>query len=251
MSELGPARDIAVSCTTSSSVCLRRTRFEKVRGMGGRHREDSRRSDGPLRTLSPRDTSSSPRRAAAATFASTSATARRSGRCTGRLGVDAVACAAGGVPYRPLAELTADDLQSGVADKLLGQVELVRQGLTHVAEDGSFALVTGILARQPIPTGTMASLVNGALESFVKAAAMELPGKQRINAVSPTVFEEALDVYGSFFPGFLPVPLADVAATYVRSIVGAQNGRSCAGQVSRRQQSGASVRGRSAVWRRQ
>ena len=139
--------------------------------------------------------------------------------------VDAVACAAGHVPYLPLGEITTEDIAKGVQDKLLGQVELVRQGLGHVADDGSYTLITGVLARQPILTGTIASLVNGALESFVKAAAIELPARQRINAVSPTVFTEALDVYGSFFPGFLPVPLSDVAATFVRSIEGPQTGQ--------------------------
>jgi hypothetical protein len=39
------------------------------------------------------------------------------------------------------------------------------------------------------------------------------------------LFAEALDVYGSYFPGFLPVALRDVAATYVRSIEGAETGR--------------------------
>jgi NAD(P)-dependent dehydrogenase (short-subunit alcohol dehydrogenase family) len=139
--------------------------------------------------------------------------------------VDAVASAAGKVPYKPLGELTIEQLQTGIADKLLGQIELVRQGTAHVTDDGSFTLITGVLARQPIRTGTIASLVNGALESFVKAAAIELPARQRINAVSPTVFAEALDVYGSSFPGFLPVPLSDVAATFVRSIEGPQTGQ--------------------------
>jgi len=139
--------------------------------------------------------------------------------------IDAVASAAGHVPYEPLDELALEDVQAGIADKLLGQVELVRQGIRHVADDGSFTLISGILARQPIRTGTVASLVNGALESFVKAAAIELPAKQRINAVSPTVFTEALDEYGSFFPGFLPVPVSDAAATFVRSIEGAQTGQ--------------------------
>jgi uncharacterized protein YbjT (DUF2867 family) len=59
----------------------------------------------------------------------------------------------------------------------------------------------------------------------VTAAAIELPARQRINAVSPTVFTESLDVYGSFFPGFLPVPVRDVAATFVRSIEGPQTGQ--------------------------
>jgi NAD(P)-dependent dehydrogenase (short-subunit alcohol dehydrogenase family) len=139
--------------------------------------------------------------------------------------VDAVACAAGGAPYKPLTELSYEDLRAGTADKLLGQVELVRQGIAHVADDGSFTVITGVLARHPIRTGAVSSLANGALEAFVRAAAIELPGRQRINAVSPTVFTEALDVYGSYFPGFLPVPLRDVAATYVRSIEGAETGR--------------------------
>jgi NAD(P)-dependent dehydrogenase (short-subunit alcohol dehydrogenase family) len=139
--------------------------------------------------------------------------------------VDAVACAAGGAPYKPLTELSYEDLQAGTTDKLLGQVELVRQGIAHVADHGSFTVITGILARHPIRTGAASSVANGALESFVRAAAIELPRGQRINAVSPTVFTEALDVYGSYFPGFLPVPLRDVAATYVRSIEGAETGR--------------------------
>lgn len=139
--------------------------------------------------------------------------------------VDAVASAAGSVPYKPLPELTPGDFEAGIADKLLGQVELVRQGVDHLAEGGSFTLITGILARQPIRTGAVASLVNGALEAFVRAAAIELPGDRRINAVSPTVVTEALDVYASSFPGFLPVPLQDVAATYVRSIEGHQTGQ--------------------------
>lgn len=39
------------------------------------------------------------------------------------------------------------------------------------------------------------------------------------------MFAEAIDAYGSYFPGFLPVPLRDVASTYVRSIEGVETGR--------------------------
>ncbi|GAA3433871.1 short chain dehydrogenase [Kutzneria kofuensis] len=135
--------------------------------------------------------------------------------------VDAVACAAGSVPFKPLAELTREDYLAGVTDKVLGQIELVRQGAEHVT--GSFTLISGVLAREPIRTGAVASLVNGALESFVMAAAVELP--QRINAVSPTVFTEALDAYGDFFPGFEPVPVTAAARAYVKSIEGAATGQ--------------------------
>ena len=135
--------------------------------------------------------------------------------------VDAVACAAGSVPFKPLSELTRDDYLVGVTDKVLGQVELVRQGAERVA--GSFTLISGVLAREPIRTGAVASLVNGALESFVMAAAVELP--QRINAVSPTVFTEAMDAYGDFFPGFEPVPVTAAARAYVKSIEGVATGQ--------------------------
>jgi len=101
----------------------------------------------------------------------------------------------------------------------------VRQGIAHVTDGGSFTLITGVLARSPIRKGAVASLANGGLEAFVRAAAVELPRAQRINAVSPTVFAEALDVYGSYFPGFLPVPVGDAALAYVRSIEGVQTGQ--------------------------
>ncbi|HEX7309170.1 short chain dehydrogenase [Lentzea sp.] len=136
--------------------------------------------------------------------------------------VDAVAVAAGSVPYRPVDELTVADYQAGLTGKVLSQVALVKEGLTHVAE--SFTLITGVLAREPIVTGAAASMANGALEAFVRAAAIEI-APQRINAVSPTVFTESLDVYGDFFPGMKPVPLADVVQAYVRSVEGRQTGQ--------------------------
>ncbi|MFE7380355.1 short chain dehydrogenase [Streptomyces zhihengii] len=138
--------------------------------------------------------------------------------------VDAVASAAGSVPYRPFAELTPDDFTAAFRGKVLAQIELVRQGLDHVAERGSFTLITGVLARVPVLTGSAASAANGALEAFVRAAAVEI-APRRVNAVSPTVFTESLGRYGSVFPGMRPVPLAEVADAYVRSVEGAQTGQ--------------------------
>lgn len=139
--------------------------------------------------------------------------------------VDAIACAAGVTPFRPLGDLELADFSAGVNDKLLGQIELVRQGMAHLSEGGSFTLVSGILAYEPIVTGAVASTVNGAIDAFVRAAAIELPRRQRINAISATVLEEAWDSYGSYFPGYHPVAAADVARAYVRSIAGAQTGQ--------------------------
>lgn len=139
--------------------------------------------------------------------------------------VDAIACTAGVTPFGALAALTLDDFRRGLDDKLLGQVELVRQGIEHVRDGGSFTLVSGILADDPIPTGSVAAAVNGGLHAFVRAAAIELPRGLRINTVSPTVFTEAWDAYGDYFPGYPPVPVAEAARAYVKSVAGRQTGQ--------------------------
>lgn len=140
--------------------------------------------------------------------------------------VDAVACAAGGVPFKVVTELSHDDIRSAALDKLLGQVELVRGGLDFVADNGSFTLITGILSGESIRTGSMASMANGGIDAFVRAAAVELPRGLRINSVSPTVLTESMDAYDSFFPGFPPVDAAVAAMAYRRSIEGVETGRS-------------------------
>lgn len=138
--------------------------------------------------------------------------------------VDAVVSAAGHVPYKPVTELTPEDYLDAFHGKVLSQIDLVRQGIPRIAERGSFTLITGVLAREPIPTGSAASMANGALEAFVRAAAIEI-APQRVNAVSPTVFTESLGEYGDYFPGMPPVDLADVTQAYVRSVEGAQTGQ--------------------------
>lgn len=137
--------------------------------------------------------------------------------------VDAVACTAGVVPFDDVATLSVEDFRRGITDKLLGQIALVRLGLDAVTSGGSFTLVSGVLSCDPIRTGSVAATVNGGIDSFVIAAAIELT--QRINAVSATVFAEAWDSYGEYFPGFEPTPVAHVANAFVKSIDGAQTGR--------------------------
>jgi NAD(P)-dependent dehydrogenase (short-subunit alcohol dehydrogenase family) len=137
--------------------------------------------------------------------------------------VDAVISATGVVPFKILTELTLDDYHAGINDKVLGQVELVRQGLEFVTDGGSFTLTTGITERAPIPTGAVASLANGALESFVLAAATEMPRGMRINVVSPSVLVEATG-YHPYFIGFEQVTLKACGKAYAKSVNGKKNG---------------------------
>lgn len=138
--------------------------------------------------------------------------------------VDAVASACGHVPFKPFTELSVGDYQDAFAGKVLCQIDLVRQGLRHVAERGSFTLISGVLSREPIVTGSAAAMANGAVEAFVRGAAIEI-SPRRVNAISPTVFTESLVDYADFFPGERPVDLHWVTQAYVRSIEGALTGQ--------------------------
>lgn len=142
---------------------------------------------------------------------------------TGQL--DAIVSAAGSVHFGPLDRMTAAQFDTGLQDKLLGQVRLALIGQHHLHDGGSITLTTGILAEQPIRQGANATAVNAAVEGFVRAAACELSRGLRINAVSPTVLSEAWDAYADFFPGFEPVSAARAALAFQRSIEGVQTGQ--------------------------
>lgn len=139
--------------------------------------------------------------------------------------VDALVSAAGGVHFGPLSAMTPELMQVGLNDKVMGQVNLVLAGQHLLNDGGSITLTAGVLTDDPIRFGSSASLCNGAIESFVKAAAIELPRGLRVNAVSPTVLEESMGSYGAFFRGYEPVPAQRVALAYSRSVEGAQTGQ--------------------------
>lgn len=138
--------------------------------------------------------------------------------------LDAVVSTAGSVRFAPFAELDASGYEVGLRDKLMGQVNLVLIGRDSISDGGSFTLTTGVLDREPIVAGSSASMVNGAVNAFVTAAAIEMPRGQRINAVSPGVIQEAMEAYAPYFRGFESVPAARAALAYSKSVEGARTG---------------------------
>src|SRR5713226_6116427 len=138
---------------------------------------------------------------------------------------DAVAVAAGEVVFAPLSQLTAENWQFSLGSKLMGQISLVQEAIPFINESGSFTLVSGVLNEEPIFAGVAGATVSGALEGFVRAAAVELPKGLRINLVNPTILKESEAHMGSFFPGVVPVEGWRVAQAYKRAILGVQTGR--------------------------
>ena len=138
---------------------------------------------------------------------------------------DALVSTTGKAKFAPFDQMHDADYAIGLRDKLMGQVNLVLIGRELIADGGSFTLTSGILSHDPVRFGSSASMVNGAIDAFVRAAAIELPRGIRINAVSPGVLVESLPAYGPFFLGHEAVPGARVALAYAKSVEGARTGQ--------------------------
>jgi NAD(P)-dependent dehydrogenase (short-subunit alcohol dehydrogenase family) len=136
--------------------------------------------------------------------------------------VDAIISCAGNAVFKPFADLTDADYDVGLRSKLMGQVSLARIAKDHLREGGSITLTTGVLALRPMPGSASISMVNAGLEGFVRAAALELPRKLRINAVSPPWVKETMIKLGMDpTPGLAS---ADVAKAYVAAVGGPHQG---------------------------
>ena len=139
--------------------------------------------------------------------------------------VDAVVSTAGNVHFGPLDEFTEEQFMLGLKDKVMGQINLVIEGLDFINDRGSFTLTTGVLNRDPILMGAGAATANGAIDGFVVGAAVEMPRGVRINAVSPGLLDASEARYGEFFPGHERVASERVGLAYTKSIEGVSSGR--------------------------
>lgn len=136
--------------------------------------------------------------------------------------VDAVISTAGLAGFAPFNDLDDDAYELALGNKLMGQINLVRVGQNYVNDGGSFALTAGILSREPMPGSVVISLANGALESFAKAAALELDRDLRVNTVSPVFVKETMEKMGIDPSSGLSA--SDTAKAYVAAVEGNMNG---------------------------
>lgn len=136
--------------------------------------------------------------------------------------VDAVINTAGLANFGPFDQLSDADYRLALDNKLMGQVNLVRIARDRVTEGGSITLTSGLLARQPMPGSVAISMVNGALESFVKAAALEIGHGVRLNVVSPVFVKETMEMMG--MNSATGLPAADTAKAYKAGVEGDGSG---------------------------
>lgn len=137
---------------------------------------------------------------------------------------DALLSTAGPTFVGPWKKLTDTAFRQGVEGKMMGQINLVLIGQHYINPKGSFTLITGALSHDPQKNFANASAANGAVEGFVRAAAIELENGIRINAVSPTVIENSPQ-YFPFFPGDIPVTMQQLEYGFRKAVFGANTGQ--------------------------
>ena len=137
---------------------------------------------------------------------------------------DALISTAGPTFVGPWKKLTDKEFRRGVEGKMMGQINLVLIGQHYINPKGSFTLISGALTHDPQLNFANASAANGAVEGFVRAAAIELSNGVRINAVSPTVIE-ASPQYFPYFPGDIPVTMQQLEFGFRKAVFGANTGQ--------------------------
>lgn len=87
-----------------------------------------------------------------------------------------------------ITDLGTAAIERAFAAKLWAPIFLVKHAARRIAREGSFTFFSGFRAVKPSPGASITSLVNGGLEAFTKAMAVEL-APLRVNAISPGVVD--------------------------------------------------------------
>ncbi|MEJ2598520.1 MAG: short chain dehydrogenase [Anaerolineales bacterium] len=138
--------------------------------------------------------------------------------------VDAIISASAGTSsYATVSELTDEGIDQDLKSKLMGQVNLVRQGLSKVRTGGVFILTGGIFAYNPWPKSSVIAMVNLGLQGFARGAALDLKDTHRIVVIHPPAVREWAIKMGM---DGAPWPVAaTVAETYLEALEGSVSGQ--------------------------
>ena len=136
--------------------------------------------------------------------------------------IDAIVCCAASAGLISLADAQPGAIERTVTDKLFGQIELVRQGMHVLNENGAIVLTSGVIPAD-LRARSAGALTNAALDAFVAAAAEEMPRGIRLNVVSPGWVSESLTALG--MSSATGTPVSKVAESYVRAVCETMTGQ--------------------------
>ncbi|TWF40600.1 NADP-dependent 3-hydroxy acid dehydrogenase YdfG [Chitinophaga polysaccharea] len=124
--------------------------------------------------------------------------------------VDAIICAAGDSITDNLSAMDKAQFMVGIQQKLWPQINLVLSGMKYLKDNGSITLISGKMGEFPAKGSSGKAFVNGAINSFVMAAAQEMPRGIRLNGISPS---KVSDISGD-----------ELTAAYIKCLETAING---------------------------
>jgi NAD(P)-dependent dehydrogenase (short-subunit alcohol dehydrogenase family) len=124
--------------------------------------------------------------------------------------IDAVVCVAGDSISGNLSAMEISKYSVGLSQKLLAQINLVLFGAKYLNKNGSFTLISGKTGEKPAKGSTGKAVANGAVNSFVLSAALEMENGIRLNAVSPSRLSD--------------ISAADLIIAYLKCIDTSTNG---------------------------
>ena len=101
------------------------------------------------------------------------------------------------------------------------QLDLEQKKRTFSERDLSILSSLDHKNRDPVCSASV-SAVNGAINSFVRAAALELGDKLRINAISPVFVKETVEMMG--MDSSSGMSAVDTAKAYEEALEGSMNG---------------------------
>ena len=84
--------------------------------------------------------------------------------------VDGIVCTGGAARFRPWDQLTDDDWAFSLANKLMGQINVVRLGANRVRRGGAITLTSGLAAQYPAPPAGGLGSLRRAVQAAMAAA---------------------------------------------------------------------------------
>lgn len=100
-------------------------------------------------------------------------------------GLDHVVITASQGVHGRFADLAIEDAMGLFDSKFWGPYRVARAALGRMRDGGSITLFSGVLSRRPGVNCSALGSVNGAVEALVRALALELGPRLRVNGVSP------------------------------------------------------------------
>lgn len=136
--------------------------------------------------------------------------------------MDNIICVAGNASFGSFSQLTDEQFDLGIKSKLMGQVNVVREGLKILNPNGSIILTGGMLAYEPWPATSAITMVNAGLEGFVRAAALDITGGRKLLIVHPPFVKETALAMG--LPSDNLLKASEVVHPYLKGLESSKSG---------------------------